>query len=147
MKTTKIETTKVLRNQEVGSGVKALYCQRMLYQLTNNMIKRGANAEEVAVFQKDFLEQNELSVPDSFFPDTDDIDVFLEECTLPGESNIKALDLYNSYLIWCKKNERLAKQKHQFYQVLKSEGLFAASATIDGKTIRNCVRNIKIKVV
>ena len=54
MKTTKTETITTMREQEVGYGMRAMYCHRMLKQLSDNMSARGATAEEIALFQNDF---------------------------------------------------------------------------------------------
>ena len=54
MKTTKTKVETTMRERDVGYGVRAMYCHRMLKQLSDNMVARGASAEEIAIFQSDF---------------------------------------------------------------------------------------------
>ena len=145
MKTTKTETTTTMREQEVGHGMRAMYCHRMLKQLSDNMSARGATAEEIALFQNDFCVANDLAIPDSVFPNSMGIDEFIEECTITSEKNTKAKDIYFKYLEWCKQNKIMAKQKGAFFFELKTKGLFANSGTINGKTYRNVVKGVELK--
>ena len=145
MKTTKTKVETTMREHDVGYGVRAMYCHRMLKQLSDNMIARGASAEEIAIFQSDFCSANELQIPDSFFPNTMGIDEFIEECTIESDKNTTAKDLYIRYSDLCKDNKIMAKQKAVFFFELKTRGLFANSGTVDGITHRNVVKGIEIK--
>ena len=145
MKTTKTKVETTMREQEVGYGMRAMYCHRMLKQLSDNMIARGASADEIAIFQSDFCTLNDLNIPDSFFPNTMGIDEFIEDCTVPSEKNIKAKDLYLRYGKWCKENKIMPQQKGVFFFELKTRGLFANSGTIDGLTYHNVVKGVKLK--
>ena len=66
---TKKEVCITERNREVGSAMRSMYCQRVLRQLTDNMLERGATSDDVAIFQSDFCNANDIIIPDSFFPE------------------------------------------------------------------------------
>lgn len=141
---TKTEVNITERSREIGSGMRSMYCQRVLKQLTDNMIDRGASCEDIAVFQSDFCNANDIIVPDSFFPETLDMGDFINEKTIESNSSIKASDLYKSYLCWCKDKGVIAKTKGCFYFELRSKNILSQTGTVNGKTFKNVIKNVSI---
>lgn len=142
---TKTEVKLTERNREIGSAMRSMYCQRVLKQLTDNMLERGATSNDVAIFQSDFCNANDIVIPDSFFPDELSFDDFISEMLVESTINIKAKDVYDSYVEWCKEKGLLCKTKGCFYFELKQRNLCSKTGTISGKTVRNVVKGYEIK--
>lgn len=104
------------------------------------MSQRQLNAQQIAVFQSEFLRANNVEVPESFFATNEDIYDFLDGYLPTLTHNIKGAIGYNAYTKWCVKNKYpLMFGKHQFYAILKEMGVLRESATIDGVTVRNVI--------
>ncbi len=144
---TKKETITVERNKEVGSAMMSVYCQKLLKQLTQNMIERGATTEDISVFQFEFCNANDIVVPDSFFPETLCLDLsdFVEQQLVESEKNIKAKDAYVRYVSWCKENGLQCKTKGCFFFELKKIGIFGSLGTVDGKSVKNVIKRHDFK--
>lgn len=69
---------------------------------------------------------------------SDKINMFFSECMERGE-NCGAGTAYKAYANWCQSNGFGIDSKSSFFDSLKSKGLYAASGTVNGKTVRNVV--------
>lgn len=73
---------------------------------------------------------------------SDKIGNFITECLEPRiGTNIKALDVYIKYKEWCSNNGFGVENKGNFFDELRGKNIFATSGTINGKTVRNVVRD------
>ena len=77
--------------------------------------------------------------------DSDKIGRFIDETLIktPGQ-NISAKQVYDLYAGWCDDAGFGVENKSNFFSELKSRGLFAATATVGGKTIKNAIRGYSI---
>ena len=73
---------------------------------------------------------------------SDKIGNFITECLEPRiGTNTKALDVYIKYKEWCSNNGFGVENKGNFFDELRGKNIFANSGTINGKTVRNVVRD------
>ena len=73
---------------------------------------------------------------------SDKIGNFITECLEPRiGTNTKALDVYIKYKEWCLNNGFGVENKGNFFDELRGKNIFANSGTINGKTVRNVVRD------
>ena len=72
--------------------------------------------------------------------DSDKIGRFIGECLIKTNENISAKIVYETYTTWCSDNGYGCENKGNFFTELKVKGIFAASGTVKGKTVRNIVR-------
>lgn len=77
---------------------------------------------------------------ESYREASDKIGNFISECLVPSERNSKAGDVYDAYVTWCSDNGYGTENKGNFFSELKTKGVFAATGTVDGKTVKNVVR-------
>lgn len=77
--------------------------------------------------------------------DSDKMGKFIDETLIktPGQ-NISAKQAYDVYTKWCDDAGFGVENKSNFFSELKSRGLFAATATVDGKTVKNAIRGYSI---
>lgn len=59
--------------------------------------------------------------------------------------NSKAKDVYEIYTEWCSDNGYGVENKGNFFSELKGKRIFATSATVDGKTVKNAVIGYSIE--
>ena len=72
---------------------------------------------------------------------SDKIGNFIADCLTKAEGkNCGAGAVYQRYSTWCEDNGFGCENKGNFFDELKSKGIFAASGTVDGKTVRNVVK-------
>lgn len=72
---------------------------------------------------------------------SDKIGNFIADCLIKAEGkNCGAGAVYQRYSAWCEDNGFGCENKGNFFDELKSKGIFAASGTVDGKTVRNVVK-------
>ena len=72
---------------------------------------------------------------------SDKIGNFIADCLIKAEGkNCGAGAVYQRYSLWCEDNGFGCENKGNFFDELKSKGIFAASGTVDGKTVRNVVK-------
>ena len=57
---TKVQTNITERNYEYGHATKSMHCNKLLRTLVENMNKRGATFDEIAIFQSDFCNANNI---------------------------------------------------------------------------------------
>lgn len=72
--------------------------------------------------------------------DSDKIGRFISECLVKSDKNISAKSVYESYAKWCSDSGLGVDGRNNFYIELKTRNLFSASATVNGKTVKNVVR-------
>ena len=97
-----------------------------------------------------FREDGEILIaPDPVIESTEDyrrksdkIQNFIEDCLfhMPGV-NTSIKDVYDAFSKWCDLNGFGTENKGNFIDEMKAKGLYATSGTIEGKTIRNVVKN------
>ena len=77
---------------------------------------------------------------DEYEIDSDKIGRFISECLVKSDKNTPAKDVYEKYSKWCSDSGLGIDGRNNFYIELKTRGLFGASGTVNGKTVRNVVR-------
>lgn len=75
---------------------------------------------------------------------SDKIGLFVAECLQKSQGNSGAGEVYQRYSTWCENNGYGTESKGNFFDDLKSKGLFALSGTVDGRTVRNVVKGYEI---
>ncbi len=76
--------------------------------------------------------------------DSDKIGRFISECLVESDKNISAKTVYETYSKWCSASGCGIENKGNFFTELKIKGIFAASGTVNGKSIRNIVRGYEL---
>jgi putative DNA primase/helicase len=72
---------------------------------------------------------------------SDKIGNFIQDCLIRAEGkNCAAGSVYQRYSEWCDNNGFGTENKGNFYDELRSKGIFAASGTVNGITVRNVVK-------
>lgn len=82
---------------------------------------------------------------DAYRNDSDKIGNFINECLVKTGQNSKAKDVYEIYTEWCSDNGYGVENKGNFFSELKGKRIFATSATVDGKTVKNAVIGYSIE--
>ena len=72
--------------------------------------------------------------------DSDKIGRFISECLIKSDKNVSAKTVYETYSKWCSDSGLGVDGRNNFYIELKTRKLFAASGTVDGKTVRNVIK-------
>lgn len=75
---------------------------------------------------------------------SDKIGNFINEMLVKSEKNSKAKDIYEAYMKWCDDNGYGCENKGNFFAELKNKGLFNATGTINGKTVKNVVKGYEL---
>lgn len=75
---------------------------------------------------------------------SDKIGNFINEMLIKSGRNSKAKDIYEAYTKWCDDNGYGCENKGNFFAELKNKGLFSATGTIDGKTVKNVVKGYEL---
>ena len=75
---------------------------------------------------------------------SDKIGNFISECLMQTGFNSSAGNVYKRYSAWCEENGFGTENKGNFFDELKSKGIFAASGTVCGRTVRNIVKGYEI---
>jgi len=77
---------------------------------------------------------------------SDKIQNFIDDCLeLSPGSNIKIKESYNVFEIWCRENGFGTENKSNFTEEIKAKGMFSKTATINGQTVRNIIKDYKIR--
>ena len=140
------ESKKVYKYKKGYSGNKIQALLSIMRTLEQAMIKNKATLEDIMKFEKDFLEENGISVPLSFFGNQNvnqNIEDYISEFLMPDDSNIKANDVYRHYLKICKNNNILAVKKHDFYERMRAFGYLYETGTVNGRTFHNVIKGVK----
>jgi len=77
--------------------------------------------------------------------DSDKIGRFVSECLVKSDKNVSAKTVYETYLKWCSASGCGIENKGNFFTELKVKGIFAASGTVGGRTVRNVVKGYIVK--
>lgn len=99
-------------------------------------------------YQKEGLEppQSILDATAQYRMDSDKIGAFISECLLPNDSiNTTGKDAYMAYTRWCQDAGYGVENKSNFFAELKNKGIFRASGTVEGKTVRNVITGYIIR--
>lgn len=75
---------------------------------------------------------------------SDKVTMFFDECMEPADTNIGAGTVYQSYANWCSANGYGMDSKSSFFDSLKTKGWYAASGTVNGRTVRNIIRGYQL---
>lgn len=75
---------------------------------------------------------------------SDKIGLFIDDCLKQSERNTAAGVVYQRYAEWCSTNGFGTENKGNFFDELKSKGIFANSGTVDGRTVRNVIKGYEI---
>ncbi len=76
---------------------------------------------------------------DEYRTNSDKIGNFISECLAFTGKNSKAIDVYHRYMEWCTANGFGVENKANFFDELKSKGIFGKNRTVSGRTENNCV--------
>ena len=71
--------------------------------------------------------------------ESDKIGNFIAERLEESDKNSAASEIYKEYQSWCKDNGYGVENKGNFFAELKTKGIYAATGTVFGKTVRNIV--------
>jgi len=77
---------------------------------------------------------------DTYRSDSDKIGSFLKECYVKSGKNTPAKEAYEVYAQWCDDCGYGCENKGNFFAELKTKGIFANSATVNGRTVRNVLK-------
>lgn len=77
--------------------------------------------------------------------ESDKLTRFFEDCLEPSEGVVCAIkELYVFYKIWCNNSGYATESKQKFIEELKKREAYAPSGTINGKTVRNVIKDYKL---
>ena len=76
--------------------------------------------------------------------DSDKIQRFISECLVRSAKNMAAKAAYDAYSKWCDESGCGTENKQNFFSELRTRGIFAASGTVDGKTVKNIIRGYEL---
>ena len=71
---------------------------------------------------------------------SDKIGTFIAETLKPSTKNLSAGAVYTWYSEWCADNGFGCENKSNFFDELKTKGIFVDSGTVNGRTVRNVVK-------
>ena len=132
-----------LRSKDEYDTMKIRQSLQIMKELSKTMRDAGRTAEEIGTFQKDFLKENNIAVPETFIFSSDEgsVSIFFEEFQQVGMLKIK--DVYNSYVSWCCHNRRTPVIKRDFTDLVKDgavhNAIFKTHARVNGITCRNVI--------
>lgn len=75
---------------------------------------------------------------------SDKIGNFITECLIKTGRNTGASAVYQRFSEWCDDNGYGTESKGNFYDELRNKGIFAASGTVCGRTVRNIVKGYEL---
>lgn len=103
--------------------------------------------EGLQLYRKEGLEppQAVQNATDTYRTDSDKVGNFINECLTKTGRNSKAKDIYEAYTNWCEDNGYGCENKGNFFAELKTKGLFATSGTVEGKTVKNIVKDYTVE--
>jgi len=82
---------------------------------------------------------------DAYKEESDKVMKFFNDCLEPEDGFIcTAKEVYELYKIWCIKNGYSTDGKHLFIEKLKNKKLLYATGTVNGKTVRNVIKDYKV---
>ncbi len=75
---------------------------------------------------------------------SDKVGRFISECLVKSDKNISAKTVYETYSKWCSDSGCGTENKSNFFTELRVKGIFAASGTVNGKTVKNVVKGYQL---
>lgn len=85
-----------------------------------------------------------VKATDEYAKSSDKVGLFISECLHPCKQNCAASAVYNVYASWCDENGFGTENKRNFFDELSARKLLVASATVNGRTVRNAIRGYAI---
>lgn len=85
-----------------------------------------------------------VKATDEYAQNSDKIGLFISECLHPCKQNVAASAVYNVYASWCDENGFGTENKRNFFDELSARKLLVPSATVNGRTVRNAIKNYAI---
>lgn len=83
-----------------------------------------------------------IDATNEFKSDSDKVARFLEECTEEyPEHHLSGSEAYENYNAWCVANGLQTEGKKTFFVELRRKGLLSESGTVNGKTVKNVLKN------
>lgn len=77
--------------------------------------------------------------------ESDKLTRFFEECLEADEGTVCAIkDLYIVFKIWCSNSGYATDSKQHFIEQLKKRDIYATSGTVNGKTVRNVIKDYRL---
>lgn len=76
---------------------------------------------------------------------SDKVGNFIAECLRKTGKNSRAGDVYRRYAEWCDENGFGTENKGNFFDELKSKGIFSAAGTVNGETVKNIIRGYELE--
>jgi hypothetical protein len=141
--------TNMLKSKKGTSGNKARATLEIMNHLEKQMNKRGVSQDDIMQFEYDFLEQNGIAVPDSFWIKRKSVfevaDQFWKEKTIKADKNISGKDYYCAYKEWCIKQGEPALNKGELFAYLKRKGLMSERGRVNDCSIHNVILQRQIK--
>lgn len=90
--------------------------------------------------------QSVIVATEQYREDSDKLGAFVQECLAKApEINTAGKDVYTAYTRWCQEAGYGCENKNNFFSELKNKGIFRASGTVGGKTVRNVVAGYTIR--
>lgn len=81
-----------------------------------------------------------ISATSDYADDSDKIKRFVnEELEEKPGNNLKASDVYERFVSWCRRSGIGSESKGNFFQLLRSRGLIQKTGTVNGATVKNVV--------
>lgn len=82
---------------------------------------------------------------DAYKEESDKVMKFFNDCLEPEDGFICTVkEVYELYKIWCIKNGYSVDGKHLFIEKLKNKELLYATGTVNGKTVRNVIKDYRL---
>lgn len=85
-----------------------------------------------------------VKATDEYAQNSDKIGLFIAECLHPCKRNVAASAVYSVYASWCDENGFGVENKRNFFDELSARKLLVPSATVNGRTVRNAIKNYAI---
>ncbi len=102
--------------------------------------------EGLILYRKEGLKEPDAVKNDTdlYRSDSDKIGNFIKDCLIKSDENVSMKDAYEKYTKWCDENGYGVESKGNFKAELQNKCIYAASGTIEGKTVKNIVKGYKI---
>ncbi|MGN0169964.1 MAG: phage/plasmid primase, P4 family [Lachnospiraceae bacterium] len=85
---------------------------------------------------KDILDANQ-----EYREKSDKLGSYISERLIESSSNLSVKEVFEDYQAWCRDNGYYAENKSNFIAEIRKKNLWSASGTVDGRTIRNIIKN------
>ncbi len=89
--------------------------------------------------------QSIIESTNNYNKESDKLTRFFEECLEADEGSVCAIkDIYTIYKIWCNNSGYATDSKQKFIEELKKREAYGPSGTINGKTVRNVIKDYRL---